>query len=143
MSRRATPATLLRLLASVAAAIDSQDARRAALQFGKALTSADAASLRPILPAQGKVRMTLDRLGPEQGAFRAGQVEALWGDFLSRGSVSAFEIVRIDHEETLSLVHARAQVVDRQGRPGSVGVHLALQPENGRWVLREIRELAP
>src|SRR6185436_15528656 len=58
------------------------DARKAARAFGQALTSGRADGLRPILAEHGRLQLSLVRLGPEEGYFAAGQVEALFRDFL-------------------------------------------------------------
>jgi hypothetical protein len=118
--------------------------QKAAIRFGQALSLADAAKLEPILPSEGKVRVRLLRLGPEQGSFGAGQVEALLQDFLRQGTVPSFEVVRTEAaDETFALVKALARVVDREGTDADVYLHLTFQPEGGRWVLREIRETPP
>ena len=119
----------------------SEAARAAARQFGQALVSSRADALRAVLPAQGNVRLVLTRLGPENGSFGASQVEALFRDFLSVGKVRSFEVLRLQSDGTSSaLVMGRAVVVDRDGRPGRVSLHLALEPEGSRWVLREVKE---
>lgn len=120
-----------------------EDARKAARTFGLALTSGKADLLRPALPEHGRLHLSLARLGPEEGFFGAGQVEALFRDFLAEGKVSSFEVLRFecDHQST-ALVHGRALLTDRQGRKARLSIHLALQPEAGRWVLREIKETA-
>ena len=116
-------------------------ARKAAAAFGAALTSGRAEALRPILPQRGKVRLTLVRMGPEQGAFGAQQVEALFRDFLAGASVGAFSLARFESDGTSSaLAYGKAAITDRDGRSERVGLHLALAPEDGRWVLREVKE---
>jgi hypothetical protein len=121
-----------------------EQAARAAVQLGMALKSEDASYLRPILPERGKVQLHLFRLGPEQGYFSSDQVEVLLLDFTKRGSLRSFDVLRIEHEpERLALVHGRASIRDRQGHSARVELHLAFEPEDGRWVLREIRETPP
>jgi hypothetical protein len=117
--------------------------KRAAQRFGEALLEGRASGLRAVLPARGKVYLSLGRLGPEEGSFGAGQVEALLGDFLASGRVRSFEIVRVEAEGGgSSLVHARIGLVDRDGRPAAARLHLAFEREGDRWVLREIKETA-
>ncbi len=130
------------LAASPAAATTGEeDARKAARLFGQALTSGQASMLRPILPEGGKIHLAASRLVPEEGYFGASQVEALLGDFLSQGSVRSFELLRLESDgKTNALAHARAVLTDRQGRPARLGIHLAFQAEQDRWVLREIKE---
>jgi len=116
-------------------------AREAAATFGLALVANKAAALMPILPQQGRVHVTLVRLGPEDGRFGANQVVALFRDVLATGKITSFEIVRCETDGSRSaLAHAVASIVDRDGRSGRIGVHLAFEPENGRWVLREVKE---
>ncbi len=138
-------ATLLVLLlgAGAMAATGPREAREAADGFGRALRAGNASSVRALLPDSGKVELELDKLGPERGHFSAAQVEALLRDFLTEGSVSAFEVRRVECEETLALVHAEAVLNDRRGQSARVGIHLSFRPEDGRWVLREIRETPP
>ncbi len=119
------------------------EARQAALTFGSALTGADASSIRPLLPSEGKIQLTLDRLGPERGHFSPHQVEALLGDFLAQGTVRAFEILRLECEGSLALVHGEASLIDRRGRRARVEIHLAFRSDGESWQLREIRELSP
>ena len=126
---------------AAAPAAAQADPRVAAEAFGNALVSGRADRLRSILPSEGKVRLKLDRFGPEDGFFGAGQVEALFRDFLKRGSVSAFEVVRVDSDSAYALVHARTALVDREGRQARAILQLAFQPEAERWILREIKEL--
>jgi hypothetical protein len=125
---------------AIAAGPSEGQARAAADAVGQALTRSDPSLMRPVLPARGKVKLHLVNLGPEQGFFSSRQVEALLSGFLSQGSVESFQAQRVEFDEERSLVHARAKIVDRQGRPVSVELHLAFQPEDGHWVLREIRE---
>lgn len=118
-------------------------ARVVAEAFGRALTSGHANELRGVLPAYGKVHLVLLRLGPEEGFYGASQVEALFRDFLDSGSVGSFVVVRLESDgRSSTLVHARAQITDREGRPAKVSLHLALQPEESRWVVREVKETA-
>lgn len=117
------------------------EARAAADKFGAALTGAQASALRPILPARGKVYLALTRLAQEEGSFGASQVEAVLRDSLAVVAVTSFDVVRLESDEkTFALVHAQSALTDRQGRPCRVSLHLSFQPENGSWVLREIKE---
>ena len=62
-------------------------------------------------------------------------------DFLAVGEVKNFEVLRLEGGgDTTTLVQGRAVLVDRDGRPARVLLHLAFQPEGGRWVLREVKE---
>lgn len=141
--RSGTVAILALLGATLASALGEPEARAAAVKFGEALIRSDAPALRAILPVNGKVQLRLDKLGPEQGYFSAGQVEALFHDFLSQGSVGTFEVLSLECEQTVALVHGGAVLTDRRGQPARVKVHLSFRAENDRWVLREIRELSP
>lgn len=143
---RAVPIVLVAALAFAgpAHAAESDDAARSAVAtFGSALTGGRAEALRPILPQRGKVRLALVRLGPEDGAFGASQVEALFREFLASGRVGSFTIARFECDGTSgALARAHASVTDRDGRNARIGIHLALEPEDGRWVLREVKESA-
>ena len=140
--RRFALTVLLAGIASASVAAPLPDgARECATRFGRALERGDAAALRPLLPARGKVRVSLDRLGPGEGGFSAGQVEAILADFRKHGSVRAFELSSPESPgEGYALIRGRATVVDRSGMPCAVDLHLTVEPENGRWVLRDIRE---
>lgn len=139
-------AAALALVVSSSAVADDKDeteARSAARIFGQALLRSKAADLRPILPAEGKVHMSLVRLGPEEGTFAPNQVEALFQQFLSGAVVRSFDLIRLESDgRSTSLVHARLVLHDRDGRAARVSLHLAFQPEADRWVLREVKETA-
>ena len=121
-----------------------EQAKTAALQFGRALTSAEATSLRPLLPEAGRVRLRLVRLGPEEGTYSAEQVETLFKDFLRQGAVRSFDLLRLQCSGAqFALVHGRARVIDREGRLADVDLHITFQPEGERWIVREIREASP
>lgn len=127
---------------SLLGATGEDDARRSARLFGQALTTGQASLLRPILPASGKVHLAVSSLVPEEGYFGASQVEALLADFLSQGSVRSFEVLRLESDgKTNALARGRAVLTDRQGRPVRLGIHLAFQTEDDRWVVREIKEI--
>ena len=136
-------AVVLAIAASLASADAGDDARAAAMTFGRALAAGSAEALRPILPEHGKVHLTLARLGPENGLFGARQVEALFRDFLATGKVASFEVVRCESDGGRSaLAHGRAAITDRDVRSGRIGLHLGFEQEGERWVLREVKETA-
>jgi len=109
--------------------------------FGQALTSGQASLLRTILPTAGKVHFAVPRIVPEEGWFTASQLEALLADFLSQGSVRSSEVLRLESDgKTAAFARGRAVATDRQGRPLRLGIHLAFEPEDDRWILREIKE---
>jgi len=136
---------LLPMAAQPSSTPGKEQAVEAARAFGRALTDAEPSRLKPLLPQRGKVQMRLDRLGPERGAYSAGQVLALLGDFLDEGTVKTFELAERSEGDgkTYALVHGRARVIDREGREAEVALNLTFVPEDGRWVLREIRETQP
>lgn len=143
---RAAPScfVLLVAFALTLAPADAEDgARTAARTFGRALVAGNAEALRPILPTQGRVHVSLSRLGPEEGSFGARQVEALFRDFLAKGTVDSFDIVRCENDGRRSaLAHGRATITDRDGRGGPIALHLGFESEGERWVLREVKETA-
>jgi hypothetical protein len=127
--------------ATAAEQTGQEQARAAAARFGQALEQGDAALLKDLLPARGKVQLRLDLLGPGDGFFSPNQVLALLSGFLDQGSVNSFDLVRVEFDENrYALAYGRAELVDRTGRPARVDLQLAFQPEDGRWVLREMRE---
>lgn len=142
-------AALCLLLAALAPAfseptLGEEQARQTARNIGRALESGDLSRLQSSLPKNGKVQLRLVVLGPEQGAYGAGQVQAVLKDFLRQGKVRSFELKRLDCASgKYALVHARLAIDDRNGRPAEVDLRMTLQPEAGRWVLQEIRETRP
>ncbi len=119
--------------------------RQAALGLGNALLRSDTSLLRPLLPRHGKVRMRLTCFGPEEGSFSAGQVEAVFSSFFRHGAVKTFDLIRLESDESgrFALAQGRVSVIDRDGRRNKVDIHLTFEPEEGRWVLRGIRESQP
>jgi hypothetical protein len=118
-----------------------KQAREAAIRFGQALQQGDPSALSSVLPDKGKVQVRLELLGPGDGFLSPQQVVALLREFLEQGSVESFKLLRVEHDaDRYALAHGRAELTDRTGRPARIDLQLAFQPENGRWVLREIRE---
>lgn len=137
-------ACLASLPSRAAEALGEAEARSAAQQVGSALKQGNPSLLRAVLPARGNVQLRLQVLGPVDGSFSPGQAEALLRDFFRQGSASSFELLSVEHDpQRYALARGRAMLTDRQGRPACVDLHLAFQPEDGRWVLREIRETHP
>jgi len=143
-------ATLLLSLVPLTATLPAErqpgsgEAEAAARRFGRALIRGDASELRPLMPKRGKLRLLLVCLGPEEGSYSGSQVEALLKGFLRSGAVHRFEVERTEGEAGhLALIDGKASVTDRQGRAHEIELHLTFQPEDGRWVLREIRETGP
>jgi hypothetical protein len=146
--RRVTAAIASLLLFAAAlpagAGLSADEARDAALKIGESLKNSDLGTLRAFLPSQGKIRLNLGCLGPVEGFFSSSQVEALLGDFLRQGSIRSFDLLALEFDpQHYAMAHARASLTDRQGHPARVDIHLAFQPEQERWVLREIRETRP
>ncbi len=136
--------TAVLTIPSTRASIGEEQAKTAALQFGRALTVGDTARLEPILPVRGKIRLRLTGFGPAAGSYSADQVAAIFKNFLREGAVRSFDLLRLEcASEQFAFVHARARVVDRNGRPAEIDLHLTFQPEGDHWVLREIRETPP
>lgn len=135
--------TVSALIAGAPSSADTarDTARIAAARFGEALRAGTAGDLGGILPSEGKVRLFLVRIGREQGSFAPSQIVALFDEFLSQSEVKSFDVLRVDAAgEASARALGRAMLIDRQGRPWRVAIHLALQFEDGRWVLREIKE---
>jgi hypothetical protein len=143
--RTRPPLPLLLLLAlSAAVAIHPEvDAPPAssARAFGEALTRRDAAGLRKGFPSEGKVRLSLRVLGPEDGLYGPGQAEAIFRELLTKTTVRSFEVSRVESDgRTGGLAILRLAVTDRDGHDRRVGLRLTLEPERGTWVVREVRE---
>jgi hypothetical protein len=124
----------------VSAAASAAAPRETVEAFGAALVAGKADRLRVALPDQGKVLVGLARFGPEIGALRGGHLGAVLSDFLERGSVTSFTVRTVEQSDTLALATADVTLIDADGSRANVRLHLSLEPENGRWVLREIRE---
>ena len=134
----------LACLSSVAAvappAADSA-VREAVNRFAAALEAEDASHLRPVLPRHGSVQLQLVRLSSDVGSFTSEQVEALFRDVFDRTTVRSVETLGLEHDTSgLALARARVRVTDRDGRDAALELRLGLREEEGRWVLREIRE---
>ena len=140
LASKTTLAVLLIAGLSAAPVHAAMAPRKTVESFGQALVAGDAVGLRIALPETGKVRVRLVRLGPQSGALRGRQLAAVLQDFLERGRVTGFEIRTVEQSETLALATAVVTLVDSDGSRARVGLHLSLEPENDRWVLREIRE---
>ncbi len=147
---RARVAVLVVLLGVLPCAVlgdeasSAEAARATAARFLDALVAGESARLRPLLPRYGKVSAKLGRFGPAQGSFSAGQIEALFADFGRHGAVRSFAVEHVDVASSrYAAVRGRVQTVDRDGVPAQCALHLGLEPEDGRWVVREIREDPP
>ena len=128
-------------LAPAEGADSTEGAKAAAERFGSALVASRSSALRAVLPSEGKVRLSLKRMGPEEGSFASGQVEAVFRDFLAKGTVRGFTLVSVDSDgRTAALAVAHADIVDRDGRTARVGFRLSLEPEGSHWIVREVRE---
>jgi hypothetical protein len=147
---RGCPAAWILLLTAAltipqaAASIGDEEAKTAALSFGRALTVGDTTRLEAILPDRGKIRLRLTGFGPAAGSYSADQVAAIFKSFLREGAVRSFDLLRLEcASEHFAFVHARTRVIDRDGRTAGIDLHLTFQPEGDHWVLREIRETPP
>jgi hypothetical protein len=136
-------AVLLLILHGPAVGSPTDSPRKAVDAFGAALIAGDADQLRAVFPSRGKVRVHLVYLGPEQGALRGSQLHAVLQDFLERGNVTAFEIRTVERSEHQALASADVALIDPDGKRAKVRLHLSLEPEDDRWVLREMRESSP
>jgi hypothetical protein len=140
-------ALLLGVLPRATPADDASSAdavRRTASRFLEALVAGDPAQLRPLLPERGKVTARLERFGPAQGSFSAGQIEALFRDFFRHGSVRSFVLDRVEVASIhYAVVRGRSRLIDREGAAAEAAFQLGLEPEGDTWVVREIREDPP
>lgn len=119
----------------------SGDPAEAAQVFRRAMQASDASLLRPILPSRGRVQLRFESLGDERGFFSAEQVESLIRDIFESDTTIDLAIDGVETEKgDYTLVHGSLKRTDSTGRASSARIHLAFQPEDGRWVLREIRE---
>jgi hypothetical protein len=126
---------------AAADAPDERHAREAADAFGRALVRGQAAALRDVLPAKGKVRLRLSCAGTEEGYYSASQVAALFGEYFGRRDITDVAVSRIDWDQRqYAVVRMRSTATDAEGRQATVGWLLTIEAEGGRWVVREIRE---
>ncbi|MCZ6889622.1 MAG: hypothetical protein O7H39_14105, partial [Gammaproteobacteria bacterium] len=121
-------------LALLAATSFGAGPRESVDAFGAALVQGNADGLRAVLPSEGKVRVRLVHLGPQDGALRGGQLHAILQDFLERGSVQSFKLQTIEYSSTLALASAEVGLIDAKGTQAKVRLHLSFEPENDRWV---------
>ena len=130
--------------AQAPATLGEEQALEQALRFGTALESADAGALRDLLPHRGKIRVHLDLLGPEEGAFGASQVRALFAEVLARIAIREFEIERLDCDPgRYALVQARMRASSGAGEPTDLRLQLTFRPGGDAWRVQEIRETPP
>jgi hypothetical protein len=68
-------------------------------------------------------------------------VVAVFRDFLASGRVASFDVSGVSGDERAGAqALARVAITDRDGRRATIGLRLGFQPEDGRWVLREVKE---
>lgn len=109
--------------------------------FGASLVRQDAPGLRKVFPSEGKIRLSLRVLGPEDGLYGPGQAEAIFRELLTKTAVRSFDVSRVESDgRTGGLAILRLAVTDRDGHDRRVGLRLTLEPERGTWVVREVRE---
>ena len=120
------------------------DARQAAEQFVQALTTGKPEALQKILPRSGKILVAIRSTRQTAGNFSRSQVEVIFNRYLSEFS---FRDCRIDHIEVQESSYSRIDLTANRSGPGDtlapVLFRLAMQSEEGHWVLREIRESSP
>jgi hypothetical protein len=114
---------------------------QAAARFAQAICSGNPDALHAILPQSGKILVSIPDAGHGAGYYGSSQVEALFGGYLAE---YGYLECRIDHLELQDSSYARIDIIARRSGSGAdrspVVFRLALQPEQGLWVLREIRE---
>lgn len=142
MSRFVSACLSAGLAVASAGAVDL-DARRTAERVGGCLARGCGTGWRDLLPARGKVEISLRELGGPHGSFAPDQARAVLDDVAARGTATSFDIVRIDVGDTaFALVRLSSSPRSGDARD-AVGVHLVLQREDDRWTVREIRDSAP
>lgn len=121
---------------------DLAAARATATEFGRALEEASTRGLAAHLPTTGRVRLQLERLvGHERGFFSARQVVTLLRTFLQEGSVDAFHIETAETTaERFVRIDATARITNHKGVTRPAMLRIILELEQGRWVVRELRE---
>ena len=123
------------------AATGGEEAGQVAERFARVLNDRRPADLQEILPRSGKILISIPDAGRTAGYYGNSQVEALFTGYLAG---TTFRDCRIDHIEVQDGSYARIDLTANRtgpdGEPAAVVYRLALQPEQGRWVLREIRE---
>ena len=117
------------------------DVRAAADGLMAWLAGGPASAPTRILPDRGTVQFGLRTLGSARSAVGSGQAKAVLAEL--RDSVRGYRtaIGSVDVEES-SWAWVRISIEDRDGRPVTV-LLLAFHAEDGRWVLRELRETPP
>ena len=124
-----------------ASAVGEKEARGAGQLFTDVLTSGEPARLDPILPVSGKIMVSLAGENTGAGNFGVSQARALLQAWLKNGTGKDGKVL---HVEVRDNRYARVELSIRRsvhgGAEQAVRFRLGLQPENGRWVLREIRE---
>ncbi|MBD3869027.1 MAG: hypothetical protein IFK94_12965 [Acidobacteria bacterium] len=118
-----------------------KEAGQAAERFARALSTGESEALQALLPQSGKILVSISDIGQGAGYFGRSQVEALFSGYLAEFD---FSDCRIDHIEVQESSYSRIDLTANRTGPGdavsAVVFRLAFQPEQDRWVLREIRE---
>ncbi len=117
------------------------EAGQAAERFARTLRSGEPSALHAILPRDGKILVSMAETGSGAGYYGSSQVEALFGSYLAG---HRFRECSIEHLEIQESSYARVDLTAIHDGPdnqrATVSFRLALHLEQGRWVLREIRE---
>ncbi len=129
------------------ASTDQTGARESADVFIQAVLSGKPARLAPVLPEGGKILVSLRTPAngkssrAESAYLGVSQTRAVLKDLLSGDTLSDGRIQRIDcSENSYAQVEISFRRTPSSGLGPTVRIRLGLQPEKGRWVLREIRE---
>ena len=125
----------------VASDVGEKEAHSAGQLFVRVLTSGQAARLDPILPDSGKIMVSLVGNNTRTSYFGVSQAKALLQAWLENGTGKDGKVLHVEVQDNS---YARVELSIRRAVSGgavrSVRFRLGFQPENGRWVLREIRE---
>jgi hypothetical protein len=143
--RRIIPGLLVFAIALTGLPLPAETGRKEAGEvadrFAQALKAGEPEAIQTLLPRSGKILVSIPETGNGAGYFGKSQVAALFGRYLAEFN---FSDCRIDHIEIQDSSYARVDLTANRTGPGdavsAVVFRLALQPEQGRWVLREIRE---
>lgn len=124
-----------------ASAAGEKEARGAGQLFADVLTTGQPARLDPILPASGKIMVSLAGRNAGTGYFGVSQAKALLQTWLENGTGKDGKILHVEvQDDSYARVELSIRRTVHGGAEQSARFRLGLQPENGRWVLREIRE---
>ncbi|MFQ5718436.1 MAG: hypothetical protein ACE5IK_02695 [Acidobacteriota bacterium] len=113
-------------------------------KIADAFRRGEAARLRPLLPAAGRVFVSIPSLGVRGGYISPDQCGYLMDAALDAHAVRAFRLAPVDpdarRDPDRHVAHGVLEFTSPDGEPGRIEIRFVLTREDGTWRLREVRE---